>query len=156
MGETQGLDVEYLSSMVLLSSTLTEKLMCTNTKQTRATVKWKVQRAELHVPNVDLIKQFDEILLNDYDLRLRAHPAQENGELEKMNVKAELLGRNAESPGRSLGEVTLSKDYIHQASLSKIWFPIVKIILFAVAGFLVSGSVCGLIKRFKLDPVSMA
>lgn len=120
----------------------------------KTTGDWKLQVPQIHAPNVDLLKKFDEVILNDYDLRVQAHPAQAVNELEQLNVMAELMGRITESDGSSLSSVTLSQNHLSQMNWLNIWFPITKIIVSVLVGIVGCGGLYLACRRFIPNPLA--
>ncbi|KAK4007046.1 hypothetical protein OUZ56_012201 [Daphnia magna] len=56
-------------------------------------VEWVKQKANIHMPNLDLITEFEELHLNDFDYSLKSHPAHETMEMEQLNILNHFPGR---------------------------------------------------------------
>ena len=59
----------------------------------------------VHSHTLDLIAEFDELPLKDFDFELKAHPVHENFELEQMNILNELIGKIQKSSSNSVSNV---------------------------------------------------
>ena len=53
---------------------------------------WRKKDKTIHYSNLDLISEFKEIKLNDFDFELKAHPAHNLNDLENINVLNDLIG----------------------------------------------------------------
>ncbi|KAK4045615.1 hypothetical protein OUZ56_033302 [Daphnia magna] len=53
---------------------------------------WVKQKASIHMPNLDLITEFEELHLNDFDYSLKSHPAHETMKMEQLNILNDLVG----------------------------------------------------------------
>lgn len=70
---------------------------------------WEEQSQGVHLKNLNLVVKYTEIVLNDYDFRLKQHPAHHKIELEQGNLLAELVGRVHDTNTRSIGGLVLSE-----------------------------------------------
>lgn len=51
------------------------------------------KKTNIHMPNLDLITEFEELNLNDFDYALKSHPAHEIMKMEHLNIFNDLIGR---------------------------------------------------------------
>ncbi|KAK4003832.1 hypothetical protein OUZ56_005584 [Daphnia magna] len=66
---------------------------------------WVRQEATIHTPNLDLIAEFEELHLNDFDFALKSHSAHDTMEMEQLNILNDLVG--SACAWNSLGETPL-------------------------------------------------
>ncbi|KZS10100.1 Uncharacterized protein APZ42_025514 [Daphnia magna] len=58
---------------------------------------WIKQKANIHIPNLDLITEFEELNLNDFEYGLKSHPAHETMEMEQLKILNNIVNRMQES-----------------------------------------------------------
>ncbi|KAK4045620.1 hypothetical protein OUZ56_033307 [Daphnia magna] len=75
---------------------------------------WVKQKASIHMPNLDLITEFEELHLNDFDYSLKSHPAHETMEMEQLNILNELVGLMQESNSKSVFDIVMSEKQDNQ------------------------------------------
>ncbi|KAK4007111.1 hypothetical protein OUZ56_012272 [Daphnia magna] len=73
---------------------------------------WIKQEATIHTPNVELIAEFEELHLNDFDFALKSHPAHDTMEMEQLNILNDLVGRLQEGETKYLVGVRTGNLYI--------------------------------------------
>lgn len=97
---------------------------------------WIEQIPTIHMNQLKLIAGFKEIVLNDYDFSLRAHPAHQSNELEQLNVLTELIGRIQETRNNPLSKVVMSVRQENQMLDLFSWSKHIRIIVISVIGFI--------------------
>ncbi|KAI9555943.1 hypothetical protein GHT06_018484 [Daphnia sinensis] len=70
---------------------------------------WVKQKPSIHMPNLDLITEFEELHLNDFDYGLKSHPAHEKMEMEQLNILNDIVGRMQESEANSVSDIIMSE-----------------------------------------------
>ncbi|KZS06419.1 Uncharacterized protein APZ42_030137, partial [Daphnia magna] len=75
---------------------------------------WKTHLASIHMPNLDLITEFEELHLNDFDYSLKSHPAHETIEMEQLNILNDLVGLMQESNSKSVSDIVMSEKQDNQ------------------------------------------
>ena len=70
---------------------------------------WRKQDKTIHYSNLDLISEFKEVKLNDFDFELKAHPAHNLNDLENINVLNDLIGHIENSKADSLTDVIITR-----------------------------------------------
>ncbi|KAK4028115.1 hypothetical protein OUZ56_017293 [Daphnia magna] len=58
---------------------------------------WIKQKANIHILNLDLITEFEELNLNDFEYGLKSHPAHETMEMEQLKILNNIVNRMQES-----------------------------------------------------------
>ncbi|KAK4007171.1 hypothetical protein OUZ56_012333 [Daphnia magna] len=66
------------------------------------------------MPNLDLITEFEELHLNDFDYSLKSHPAHETMEMEQLNILNDLVGLMQESNSKSISDIVMSEKQDNQ------------------------------------------
>ncbi|KAK4015087.1 hypothetical protein OUZ56_030077 [Daphnia magna] len=98
---------------------------------------WVKQKANIHMPNLDLITEFEELHLNDFDYNLKRHPAHETMEMEQLNILDDLVGLMQESNSKSVSDIVMSEKQDNQMSTMFSWFDTLKILILSIIGFIV-------------------
>ncbi|KAK4013889.1 hypothetical protein OUZ56_026441 [Daphnia magna] len=75
---------------------------------------WVKQKANIHMPNLDLITEFEELHLNDFDYSLKSHPAHKTMEMEQLNILNDLAGLMQESDSKSVSDIVMSEKQDNQ------------------------------------------
>ena len=96
---------------------------------------WVEQKPNLHSTNLELIAEFDELPLNDFDFTLSAHPAHETIDLEQLNVLNDLMGRIQETNSNSFSAVVQSEVQTNNIQHVFTWVDTLKIMILSVIGF---------------------
>jgi hypothetical protein len=98
---------------------------------------WVKQKASIHMPNLDLITEFEELHLNDFDYSLKSHPAHETMEMEQLNILNDLVGLMQESNSKSVSDIVMSEKQDNQIGTMFSWFDTLKILILSIIGFIV-------------------
>ena len=96
---------------------------------------WVEQKPNLHSTNLELIAEFDEFPLNDFDFTLSAHPAHETIDLEQLNVLNDLMGRIQETNSNSFSAVVQTEVQTNNIQHVFTWVDTLKIMILSVIGF---------------------
>ncbi|KAK4006572.1 hypothetical protein OUZ56_011726 [Daphnia magna] len=75
---------------------------------------WLKQKANIHMPNLDLIMEFEELHSNDFDYSLKSHPAHETMEMEQLNILNDLVGLMQQSDLKSVYDIVMSEKQDNQ------------------------------------------
>ncbi|KAK4006591.1 hypothetical protein OUZ56_011747 [Daphnia magna] len=94
-------------------------------------------KASIHMPNLDLITEFEELHLNDFDYSLKSHPAHETMEMEQLNIINDLVGLMQESNSKSVSDIVMSEKQDNQIGTMFSWFDTSKILILSIIGFIV-------------------
>ena len=70
---------------------------------------WRKQDKNIHYSNLDLISEFKDVKLNDFDFELKAQPAHNLNDLENINVLNDLIGHIENSKSDSLTDVIITR-----------------------------------------------
>jgi hypothetical protein len=97
---------------------------------------WIEQKPNLHSTNLELIAEFEELPLNDFDFTLKAHPAHETSNLEQLNILNDLMGRIQETNTNSFSTVVITESKHHNISQALSWLDYLKIMVLSVIGFI--------------------
>ncbi|KAK4021373.1 hypothetical protein OUZ56_003290 [Daphnia magna] len=71
--------------------------------------------------NLDLITEFEELHLNDFDYSLKSHPAHETMEIEQLNILNDLVGLMQESNSKSVSDIVMSEKQDNQIGTMFSW-----------------------------------
>ncbi|KAK4028686.1 hypothetical protein OUZ56_021690 [Daphnia magna] len=94
-------------------------------------------KVDIHMPNLDLITEFEELHLNDFDYSLKSHPAHETMEMEQLNILNDLVGLMKESNSKSVYDIVMSEKQDNQIGTMFSWFDTLKILILSIIGFIV-------------------
>ncbi|KAK4006509.1 hypothetical protein OUZ56_011663 [Daphnia magna] len=89
------------------------------------------------MPNLDLITEFEELHLNDFDYSLKSHPAHETMEMEQLNILNNLVGLMQESNSKSVSDIVMSEKQDNQIGTMFSWFDTLKILFLFIIGFII-------------------
>ncbi|KZR99852.1 Uncharacterized protein APZ42_004126 [Daphnia magna] len=89
------------------------------------------------MPNLDLITEFKELHLNDFNYSLKSHPAHETMEMEQLNILNDLVGLRQESNSKSVSDIVMSEKQDNQIGTMFSWFDTLKILILSIIGFIV-------------------
>ncbi|KZS02212.1 Uncharacterized protein APZ42_000833 [Daphnia magna] len=89
------------------------------------------------MPNLDLITEFEELHLNDFDYSLKSHPAHETMEMEQLNILNDLVGLIQESNSKSVSDIVMSEKQDNQIGTMFSWFDTLKILILSIIGFII-------------------
>ncbi|KAK4045288.1 hypothetical protein OUZ56_032826 [Daphnia magna] len=98
---------------------------------------WVKQKANIHMPNLDLITEFEELHLNDFDYSLKSHPVHETMEMEQLNILNDLVGLMQESNSKSGSDKVMSEKQDNHIGTMFSWFDTLKIRILSIIGFIV-------------------
>ena len=98
---------------------------------------WKEQAANVHIPNLNLIAEFPELPLKEFDYALKRHPAHLISDYERLNVMNEIMGITRETQENALPGITISEKQDNKFSQMYSWTDYLKILVFATIGFVV-------------------
>ncbi|XP_045027903.1 uncharacterized protein LOC123471074 [Daphnia magna] len=98
---------------------------------------WVKQKASIHMPNLDLITEFEELHLNDFDYSLKSHPAHETMEMEQLNILNDLVGLMQESNSKSISDIVMSEKQDNQLGTMFSWFNTLKILILSIIRFII-------------------
>jgi hypothetical protein len=98
---------------------------------------WVEQVPTIHTPNLNLVSEFQELPLNDFDYALKGHPAHSTADLERLDVLTELIGRIEETHDNSLAGMIMSEKQDTKFGDMFSWTDYLKTIIFATIGFVV-------------------
>jgi hypothetical protein len=74
-----------------------------------SSAEWIKQKPTIHTTNLELIAEFEELKLNDFDYFLKAHPTHNIMEMEQLNILNDLVGRLHETESTALSTVIVTK-----------------------------------------------
>ncbi|KAK4017537.1 hypothetical protein OUZ56_032949 [Daphnia magna] len=98
---------------------------------------WVKQKASIHMPNLDLITEFEELHLNDFDYSLKSHPAHETMEMEQLNILNDLVGLMQESNSKSISDIVMLEKQDNPLGTMFSWFNTLKILILSIIGFII-------------------
>jgi hypothetical protein len=70
---------------------------------------WIEQVPTIHTPNLNLVSEFQELPLNDFDYALKGHTDHSIADMENLNVLTELIERIEETHDNSLSGMVMSE-----------------------------------------------
>ncbi|KAI9555940.1 hypothetical protein GHT06_018481 [Daphnia sinensis] len=88
------------------------------------------------MPNLDLITEFEELHLNDFDYGLKSHPAHETMEMEQLNILNDIVGRMQETQANSVSDIIMSEKQDNQIGTMFSWFDTLKILSLSIIGLI--------------------
>jgi hypothetical protein len=97
---------------------------------------WIEQLPTIHTPNLNLVSEFQELPLNDFDYALKGHPAHSTADMENLNVLTELIGRIEETHDNSLSGMIMSEKRDSKIGELFTWTDYLKKIIFATIGLI--------------------
>ena len=97
---------------------------------------WLEQEPSIHFSHLDLITEFQEVKLNDFNYELKAHPAHNLNDLENINILNDLIGRIEDSNSNSLGEVVISRQQNTDFGNMFTWTDKLKIMIIVIIIFI--------------------
>jgi hypothetical protein len=102
---------------------------------------WTEQKPNIHTPNLNLIAEFSELPLKDYDFMVKNHPAHEVADLEQLNVLNDLMGRIQDAKSHSLSQIIMSEKQDNNIGTMFSWTKTLKIMVLSIIGFIL-GVIC--------------
>jgi hypothetical protein len=97
---------------------------------------WVKQNPTVHTANLELIAEFEELQLNDFDLALKAHPAHNVMEMEQLNILNDLVGRLHETESKAMSNIVVTKEQDNNIGSMFSWFDTLKIMGLSTIGFI--------------------
>lgn len=67
---------------------------------------WLKQEATINTLNLDLIAQFEELHLNNFDYALKSHLSHDTIDMETLNILNDLVGRQQETQRQNLSQTS--------------------------------------------------
>ncbi len=113
---------------------------------------WVEQIPNVHSHTLDLIAEFDQLPLKDFDFELKAHPAHETSNLEQMNILNELMGKIQESRSNALSQFVMSESQDNSIGNLFSWTYALNIIVIVIISSILLAIVIKLFIMFQ--PVS--
>ena len=112
---------------------------------------WIEQESTIHYSHLNLVSEFKEIPLNDYNYEIRAHPAHNLNDLENINVLNELIGRIEDSNSNSLSDLVASREQNTNIGNVFSWTEKVKIMIICITCFIILAIVVRVF--FAINPI---
>jgi hypothetical protein len=97
---------------------------------------WVKQNPTVHTANLDLIAEFEELQLNDFDLALKAHPAHNVMEMEQLNILNDLVGQLHETESKAMSNIVVTREQDNNIGTMFSWFDTLKIMGLSTIGFI--------------------
>lgn len=88
------------------------------------------------MPNLDLITEFEELHLNDFDYAFKSHPVHGTKELEQLHILNDMVGRMQESCSNSVFDIMMSEKQDNQIGTMYLWFDTLKTLILSVIRFI--------------------
>jgi hypothetical protein len=83
---------------------------------------WVKQKATIQTTHLDLIAEFEELKLNDFDFALKAHPAHNVMKMEQLNILNDLVGRLHETEPKALSDIVVTEEQDNTIGSMFSWF----------------------------------
>ena len=71
---------------------------------------WIKQNPTIHTHHLELIAEFEELQLNDFDLALKAHPAHDVMQMEQLNMLNDPVGQLHGTESKALSDIILTEE----------------------------------------------
>jgi hypothetical protein len=113
---------------------------------------WVKQKPTIHTTHLDLIAEFEELKLNDFDFALKAHPAHNVMEMEQLNILNDLVGRLHETESKALSDIVVTAEQDNTIGSMFSWFDTLKIMGLCTAGIIIFLITLRLILACKIAP----
>ena len=84
---------------------------------------------------MELIAEFEELKLNDFDLALKAHPAHDVMRMEQLNILNDLARRLHGTESKALSDVIVTEEQDTNIRSMFSWFDTLKIMGLCTIGF---------------------
>ena len=98
---------------------------------------WVKQKPTIHTTHLDLIAEFEELKLNNFDFALKAHPAHNVMEMEQLNILNDLVGRLHETETKALSDIIVTEEQDNTIGSMFSWFDTLKIMGLCAIGFII-------------------
>jgi len=113
---------------------------------------WVKQKPTIHTTHLDLIAEFEELKLNDFDFALKAHPAHNVLEMEQLNILNDLVGRLHETESKVLSDIVVTEEQDNTIGSMFSWFDTLKIMGLCTTGIIIFLIALRLIKACNIAP----
>ena len=113
---------------------------------------WIKQKPTIHTTHLELIAEFEELKLNDFDYALKAHPAHNVMEMEQLNILNDLVGRLHETESTALSNVIMTEEQDNTIVSMFSWIDTLKIMGLCTIGFILLIICVRLLLACKLIP----
>ena len=97
---------------------------------------WIKQSPTIHTAHLELIAEFEELKLNDFDLALKAHPAHDVMRMESLNILNDLAGRLHGTELKALSDIIVTDEQDNNIGSMFSWFDTLKIMGLCTIGFI--------------------
>jgi len=97
---------------------------------------WIKQSPTIHTAHLELIAEFEELKLNDFDLALKAHPAHDVMRIESLNILNDLAGRLHGTELKALSDIIVTDEQDNNIGSMFSWFDTLKIMGLCTIGFI--------------------
>jgi len=97
---------------------------------------WIKQKPTIHTTHLELIAEFEELKLNDFDYALKAHPAHNVMEMEQLNILNDLVGRLPETESTALSDIIVTEEQDNTIVSMFSWIDTLKIMGLCTIGFI--------------------
>jgi hypothetical protein len=97
---------------------------------------WIKQNPTIHTHNLELIAEFEELQLNDFDLALKAHPAHDVMKMEQLNILNDLVGQLHGTETKALSDIIVTEEQSNNIGSMFSWVDTLKIMALCTIGFI--------------------
>jgi hypothetical protein len=97
---------------------------------------WIKQKPTIRTTHLELIAEFEELKLNDFDYALKAHPAHNVMEMEQLNILNDLVGRLHETESTALSNIIVTEEQENTITSMFSWMDTLKIMGLCTNGFI--------------------
>ena len=97
---------------------------------------WVKPNQTIHTNHLELIAEFEELQLNDFDLALKTHPAHDVMEIEQLNILNDLVERLHETESKALSDILVTEEQDNNIGTMFSWFDTLKIMDLCTIGFI--------------------
>jgi hypothetical protein len=95
---------------------------------------WIKQTPSIHTAHLELIAEFEELKLNDFDLK--AHPAHDLMRMEQLNILNDLAGLLHVTESKALSDIIVTDEQDNNIGSMFSWFDTLKIMGLCTIGFI--------------------
>jgi hypothetical protein len=95
------------------------------------------QNLTVHTTHLDLIAEFEELQLSDFDFALKAHPELDVMEMEQLNILNDLVGRLHGIETKTLSDIVVTEEQNNSIGTMFSWFDTLKIMGICTIGFII-------------------
>ena len=97
---------------------------------------WIRQNPTVYTTHLELIAEFEELQLNDFDFALKAHLAHDVMEMEQLNILNDLVGRLHGMETKTLSDIVVTEEQDNNIGTMFSWFDTLKIMGIYTIGFI--------------------